>query len=299
VGDHSPVAHRIAFLDVFAESPLAGNGLAVVLGADDLDSETMLRFARETRQSETTFVQAATAEGADYRNRIFTVESEIPFAGHPSLGTAVAVVRAAGEREASLVQETGAGLQPIDVRIEDDRAHASMLQGPASLGAELDGAAAMAAVGLEPADGDPELPPQLASTRLPTLIVPVAEPDALGRASPNFDAIEGLLGADPPNFYLVCWDPGAARARARMFYRGVVGGEDPATGSAAGPLCAYLHERTGARGVRITQGEEMGRPSELETAIEGDRIRVGGSVIPLIDGEVELPTAGRDTDGDA
>jgi trans-2,3-dihydro-3-hydroxyanthranilate isomerase len=287
------VAHRIAFLDVFAERPLAGNGLAVVLGADDLDGETMLSFARETRLSETTFVQVATADGADYRNRIFTVESEIPFAGHPSLGTAVAVAKAAGEREVSLVQETGAGLQPIEVRIEDGRAHASMLQGPASFGAELDGAAAMAAVDLDPGDGHPELPPQLVSTGLPTVIVPVAERGALARASPSFAAIEELLGpSDTPNFYLVWWGPDAARARARMFSKAVLGGEDPATGSAAGPLCAYLSERAGAGEVEIAQGEEIGRPSVLETAMEGERIRVGGSVIPVIEGEVQLPAGG-------
>ncbi|MGH2955601.1 MAG: PhzF family phenazine biosynthesis protein [Solirubrobacterales bacterium] len=287
------MAHRIAFLDVFAERPLAGNGLAVVLGADDLDDGTMLSFARETRLSETTFVQTATAGGADYRNRIFTVESEIPFAGHPSLGTAVAVARAAGQREAGLIQETGAGLQPIEVRIEGDRAHASMLQGPASFGEEVDAGGAMAAVGLERADGHPELPPQLVSTGLPTVIVPVAERGALSRAAPSFEAIDELLGAtETPNFYLVWWDPDAARARARMFSRAVMSGEDPATGSAAGPLCAYLRERKGAREVRITQGAEMGRPSLLETAVEGNRIRVGGTVIPLIDGEVELPGPG-------
>ena len=87
--------------------------------ADGVDDETMLAFARETRLSETTFVQTATADGADYRNRIFTVAEEIPFAGHPSLGTAVAVAAARGEHEASYVQQTGAGLQPIDVRASD------------------------------------------------------------------------------------------------------------------------------------------------------------------------------------
>ena len=112
------MAHRIAFLDVFAERPLAGNGLAVVHDADGLPDETMLAFARETRLSETTYVQSPGTDGADYRNRIFTVRSEIPFAVHPSLGTAVAVALARGEKEATYVQETKAGLQPIDVRID-------------------------------------------------------------------------------------------------------------------------------------------------------------------------------------
>ena len=283
------MTHRVTFLDVFTDTPLAGNGLAVVHDADGVDDETMQRFAVETRQSETTFLQSASDSEADYRNRIFTVGSEIPFAGHPSLGTAVAVARERGETEASYTQETGSGLQPIEVRIEGDRAHASMLQDPAEFGEEMDAAGAMGAAGLGPDDAHPELPPQVVSTGLPTLIAMVATAEAMGRARPDFDAIDELLGVeDSPNFYLAWWDPDAEKARARMFARIVVGGEDPATGSAAGPLCAYLSERAGAKRVEITQGVEMGRPSLLETEIEGERIRVGGGVVPIVDGEVRL-----------
>ena len=98
----------------------------------------MAAFARETRLSETTFVQSSNAEGADYRNRIFTIAGEIPFAGHPSLGTAAVVAAARGERETTYVQETGAGLQPIDVRLGEDGGQASMLQEPATFGPEVD-----------------------------------------------------------------------------------------------------------------------------------------------------------------
>jgi trans-2,3-dihydro-3-hydroxyanthranilate isomerase len=287
------VSHRVVFLDVFAERALAGNGLAVVLGADDLSEETMQAFAGETRQSETTFVQRAEADGADYRNRIFTIRSELPFAGHPSLGTAVAVARSRGEGEASYVQQTGAGLQPIDVRLEGDRAHATMLQEPAEFREELDPGAAMAAVGLAAGDAHPELRPQVVSTGLPTAIVPVAAEDAVKRAVPVPEGIDALFGGADVNFYLAWWD-GSERARARMFSEIVHGGEDPATGSAAGPLCAYLAEHAGASRVTITQGEEMGRPSVLETEMAADesgqaRPRVGGTVIPLIEGTVELP----------
>src|SRR5258705_4363908 len=125
--DHVGMTQRIAWLDVFAERPLAGNGLAVVDGADEIGDETMLALAREIRLSETVFVQSAEAEGADYRNRIFTVESEIPFAGHPSLGTAVAVARWRGLEEASFTQETRAGLQPIEVRSDGGRWRAEMI----------------------------------------------------------------------------------------------------------------------------------------------------------------------------
>ena len=97
---------RLTWLDVFTARPLAGNQLAVVHDADVLDEATMLAFARETRLSETTFVQTATSAGADYRNRIFDPRGELPFAGHPSLGTAVAVAHRRGEREARYMQQT-------------------------------------------------------------------------------------------------------------------------------------------------------------------------------------------------
>jgi trans-2,3-dihydro-3-hydroxyanthranilate isomerase len=289
------MVRRVAFLDVFAERPLAGNGLAVVADADGVAEEVMLAFAGETRLSETTFVQAPSEDGADYRNRIWTPNRELPFAGHPSLGTAVAVARWRGVERASLVQETGAGRQRVDVRIDGDRVRASMLQDAAAFGGEIDPQAAMASLGLDRGAAHPELPPQVVSTGLPAAIVPAASATALSQAKPDFAAIERLLGDEPlragqtPNFYLVWCEPELGRARARMFSSGVLGGEDPATGSAAGPLCAYLAEQTGCERVTIRQGEEMGRPSVLEAEMEEGRPRVAGSVVPLIEGTVELP----------
>jgi trans-2,3-dihydro-3-hydroxyanthranilate isomerase len=95
------LSHPLTWLDVFTSTPLRGNGLAVVHAADPVDDATMLAFARETQLSETTFVQSPRADGADYVNRIWTTEGEIPFAGHPSLGTAVAVAHLDGRRTAS------------------------------------------------------------------------------------------------------------------------------------------------------------------------------------------------------
>jgi trans-2,3-dihydro-3-hydroxyanthranilate isomerase len=288
------MSHRIAWLDVFAERPLAGNGLAVVDDADGVSEEAMLALAGELRLSETTFVQSATADGADYRNRIFTVEREIPFAGHPSLGTAVAVARWRGLDEARFVQQTDAGTQPIEVRSEGESWRAEMVQNPAELGTELDVEAVMHAAGLSSAEAHQDLPPQVVSTGLPTAIVPVSEASSLPRAAPDFDSIDRALhGAQPragetPSFYLVCVDTLSGEARARMFSRAVPGGEDPATGSAAGPLGAYLAERAGIDRLVIRQGEEMGRPSVLEVEMVDGRPRVGGRVIPLIDGEVRL-----------
>ncbi len=295
------MAHRVSFLDVFAERPLAGNGLAVVADADGVSDEVMLAFAKETRLSETTFVQTA-GDGADYRNRIWTPGEELPFAGHPSLGTAVAVARWNGTDAASYVQKTGAGLQPVEVEREaadgKERWRASMLQEPAEFGVELDRGGAMATVGMDAGDSHPELPPQVVSTGVAHLIVPVASSEALARAQPDYPAIDALLRPHEAVVIYLAWlDPDGGRVRARGFARILPLGEDPATGSAVGPLCAYMQQRRGIEEITVDQGHEMGRPSLLEARMDGDRVRVSGSVIPLIDGTVELPTG--DTGGDA
>jgi trans-2,3-dihydro-3-hydroxyanthranilate isomerase len=282
------MTHRIAWLDVFAEQPLAGNGLAVVDDADDVSEDQMLALAQETRLSETTFVQSPTAADADYRNRIWTPREELPFAGHPSLGTAVAVARWRGAERAGFVQETPAGLQPIEVEREEDGSwRATMLQNPAELGEELDRGEVMAMAGLSADQADPELPPQLASTGFAQLIAPVASRDALAAARPALESVEPELKRLGIDSIYLCWcDPEAGRAHARGFVLGI--GEDPATGAAAGPLGAYLAERTGCERLVIRQGQEMGRPSLLEVEMVDGRPQVGGGVIPVIDGEVSL-----------
>jgi trans-2,3-dihydro-3-hydroxyanthranilate isomerase len=248
----------------------------------------MAAFARETRLSETTFVQSSGAKGANYRNRIFTIAGEIPFAGHPSLGTAIAVATARGEPETTYVQETGAGLQPIDVRLDGEGGYASMLQEPATFGPELDVPHVLAAIGLVIGEGHRELRPQVVSTGLPTLIAPVLEAACVSRAVPDFDLIDTLAERHGfSNFYVVCLKD-ENQARARMFTRSVGGGEDPATGSAAGPLCAYLAEHGVTNQVEISQGVEMGRPSRLVAEMEHGRPRVGGDVVRVAEGQVLL-----------
>jgi trans-2,3-dihydro-3-hydroxyanthranilate isomerase len=248
----------------------------------------MLAFARETKLMETTFVQPADVDGADYRNRIWTVAEEVPFAGHPSLGTAVAVALQRGEDDAVYHQQTLAGIQEVTVSRRGDRARASVVQERAGTGPEIDPAAVMVAVGLRPDDAHRELPPQCVSTGLPALIAPVADHDALTRARPDVPAIVAL-GQGVVNFYL-CWvDPGSGSARARSFPSLEVESEDPATGSAAGPLMLYAHDRLGLDRLEIAQGVEMGRPSRLIAEIEGDRVRVGGDVVVLVTGALQLP----------
>jgi trans-2,3-dihydro-3-hydroxyanthranilate isomerase len=284
------VRRPVTWLDVFTSTPLTGNQLAVVHDADGLDDATMLAFARETRLSETTFVQRATQDGVDYRNRIWTMLGEIPLGGHPSLGTAVAVARARGEDRATYVQQTPAGLQPVDVRLHGDAAHASMLQEPPVFGAEADAAAVMAAVGLDAVDAHPELPAQVVSCGTAHLMAPLRARAALERAAAQRRALAALLqDLGALVLYLVVVDPQAGAAHARGFFLGPDGViEDPATGSAAGPLLAYLRERVGTETLTVRQGDEIGRPSRLDCSWADDRPRVAGDVVVVADGHVSL-----------
>jgi trans-2,3-dihydro-3-hydroxyanthranilate isomerase len=251
--------------------------------ADGVADDVMLAFAKETRLVETTFVQ--TSEAADYRNRIWTPAEELPFAGHPSLGTAVAV---ALERDVETVeyrQQTHAGIQPIRVQRDGDRAYASILQEPAQFGQEVDPGAMLAAVGLGPGDAHPSLTPQLVSTGLNTLIAPVASLDAVSRARMDLAAVRALIDGTF-NLYLCAIEGETARARTFM---SELAAEDPATGSAAGPLLAYANARLGAERLTVTQGVEMGRPSRLLAEMEDGRPRVGGDVVVLVTGTLRLP----------
>jgi trans-2,3-dihydro-3-hydroxyanthranilate isomerase len=235
-------------------------------------------------------VQSPRADGADYRNRIFMTLGELRFAGHPSLGTAVAEALRRGERETRYVQETPAGLQPIEVEASGERvARASMLQEPAVFGPELDCEEVLGLVGLTAADAVDGLPVQVVGTGVPQVVAPVRE-GALGRVTaPDLPALHALLRAhDAVVLYLATVD--GERARARSFYADVgFVSEDPATGSGAGPLMAHVHARGAAARLTVEQGVEMGRPSRLECALEGDRVRVSGDVVVVATGTVHLP----------
>jgi trans-2,3-dihydro-3-hydroxyanthranilate isomerase len=278
--------HDVTWLDVFTDRPLAGNGLAVVHGADDLADDTMLAIARETRLSETTFVQSATQGGADYRNRIFTTHTELPFAGHPSLGTAVAVARARGETSARYVQETGAGLQPVEVRLDGASAHASMLQGAVQTGAEPDPDRIAAALGLAAGDLHGSWAPQVVSTGVPQLMIAVRDDGALDGARPDGGPLAALLDElGVVCAYLAAVDERGGTALARSFFLGDAGiQEDPATGSAVGPLVAYTAQRAGIEALTVTQGVHIGRPSTLHASIDAEGVRVAGDVVVLAEG---------------
>jgi trans-2,3-dihydro-3-hydroxyanthranilate isomerase len=285
---------RIPFflVDVFTERPLAGNQLCVVPDAGGLDSSLMPRIAAEINFSETTFV---TESGGDrYRMRIFTPGSELPFAGHPTLGTAFTLVRE-GRVTSPVTQSVPAG--EIQVEVDLDRGFARMRQLPPTFGTVIEDRELLAAAnGLRPDQLHPDLPAQVVSTGLSHLIVPARDEAAVASAERDPRALETLLAkAETDAVYLFASDRGGS-AKARMFdvTRGI--GEDPATGSAAGPLGVYMAARGigGMPGtVAIRQGEELGRPSILhaEVGAAGDSwtVHVGGGVQIVGEGAFDLP----------
>lgn len=280
-------------VDVFAARPLEGNLLAVVHDADDLPVTTMQRLATRLRLSETSFVQTATDPLADYRHRIFTIAQEIPFAGHPSVGTAAAVVRRRGAgAEATVVQQSGEGVHRLEVELDGDRARVSLEQSPARFGAQIAAAPLMAAFGLAATDARPGLAPQFVTTGLPTLVIPLGDPAALARVAIDWTAVEAAVSAHADvgylNLYLAA-EQGPGSWSARCFGQDIAGGEDPATGSAAGPLGAYLQAMVGGDRFEIDQGVEMGEPSHISVTVDAGRPTIAGEVQFLGSGVIDLP----------
>jgi trans-2,3-dihydro-3-hydroxyanthranilate isomerase len=276
---------RFVLCDVFADRPFAGNPLAVFLDADDLSDEAMSDLAVEFGWSEITFVTRS--ESGRPRVRIWMTSGEIPFAGHPTVGTAV-VLAAEGYVETGWnTLELGIGPVGVDVTAADaSGGYASMTQLPPEFGVVLEDRAQVAeALALGEEDLVPNLPVQGVSTGFAHLMVPVHSIAALGRARAVPELLPDVVAQAGTRFaYLFCVDtPGsAAAARARLIG---VGLEDPATGSAAGPLGAYLVHyglhRAGA--LDVEQGIEMGRPSriEVDVPVEGGEVgavRVSGNV---------------------
>jgi trans-2,3-dihydro-3-hydroxyanthranilate isomerase len=291
--------------DVFTDTRFAGNPLAVVLDAEGLDDAQMQQVAREFNYSETTFVLPA-EHGHDRRVRIFTPSREVPFAGHPNVGTAfvLASLGELGDIDDPLVVtfEERAGLVPVSVRrLDGDRIWCE-LKAPEtlSLGPELPVAAVAAAVGLTSDDLVTDRhAPRVASVGLEFIVAELADRSALERARPDEVALERLstLGASTADIHLYVADStGGFDLRARMFapFDGVA--EDPATGSANCALVgllASLGGTDGERSWRIAQGVEMGRPSVLDaraerTGGEVTGVWIGGSCVLVSDGTIEV-----------
>jgi trans-2,3-dihydro-3-hydroxyanthranilate isomerase len=286
-------------VDVFASEPFAGNQLAVVHGAEDLSDEALLRIAQEFGYSETSF---PTPVGPDrYRTRIFTPNQEVPFAGHPTLGTAW-VLRDRGRLDADdVVQECEAG--EIGVRFDGDRVELSAaprdLAGPLgdALAAQL-----LDAVGLEVGDLEGEV--WLAGTGLTFAHVPVRE-DVIARATVPVAGVRDLADLpetrDPLLGIALYAVHGRANRRvdvhSRVFVPALAVPEDPATGSAATGLGMALHARSvigDGDSYRISQGTEIGRPSLLDGRIDAGpevvtQVHVAGVVQAIARGRIRVP----------
>ncbi len=273
-------------VDVFTDRPFAGNPLAVVLDADDLDAAAMQTLAAEFGLSETAF-PLTPGPGADYRLRIFTPEVELPFAGHPSVGAAWVLHRLGRLATGDAVQECGAGLLPV--RVGPDEVVLS--GGPPVVGPEVDPAPLLAAVGLTAADLDGTA--RRAGCGIDFTYLPVVA-GAVARAVPDSAALRGLdLGT---GLSLTSYAQG--RAHSRVLVPGVGIAEDPATGSAAVGLGVFLAAAgrvgEGTTHYVVEQGAEVGRPSTMRCTVRVEAGRavattVGGAVLPVARGEVQRP----------
>ena len=288
------MAKRLEYhvVDVFTDRTFAGNPLAVVLDADGVADAALQAIAAEFNLSETAFpVTPDVGDSADYRLRIFTPESELPFAGHPSVGTAWLLTDLGRVRSGRLHQRCGAGLLPLDVRADG---FVELTAGTPSASGPVDPAPLLAAVGLTTEDADGP-PPRRCSTGLMTGFLSVTE-DAVVRASPDLAALRRL---DVETLSVFAWHGDERRAHARVFAASLGVPEDPATGSAAAAFGAWLAASglvipEGETAYVVTQGVEMGRPSRLECAVvtrDGVAVecRVGGRVVPVATGTIAVP----------
>lgn len=288
------VAFRL--VDAFTETPFEGNRLCVVPETPDgFTTEQMQMLALETNFSETTFVTESRPDG--YRMRIFTPDAELPFAGHPTIGTGYTLA-SEGRTSTRTIQTTALGDVPVDVDL--DRGFAWMTQQQPTFGEEFGDRRIVAeAAGLELEDLHPDLPMQVISTGLGPLLVPVGDEAALRRAERYEPACRRATAESGGECLYLFAIRGDGDVLARMFDASFGVREDPATGSAAGPLGVYLASR-GLAGMPgravIAQGEMVGRPSFLHIDVrsDGDRwtVRVGGGVRIVGEGvfRVEAPT---------
>jgi trans-2,3-dihydro-3-hydroxyanthranilate isomerase len=269
-------------VDVFAPRPFSGNGLAVFPDAEHLSAGQMLCLTQELRQFESIFLLPAGA--GRFGARIFTVDEELPFAGHPVLGAgAVLHALSGGDADAHWTVALSSGrLLEVHSRRAGDRFTVEMDQGAAAFGPPLEASEVLAALGLGKEDLAPGLPLQVVSTGLPYLLIPLRR--GLEQARIRHDAFEGLLAHHGAKFvYLL--DVGASEGRT-WDNRGAL--EDVATGSAAGPAAAYLvlHGRASTGEWQLLhQGRFAGRPSEIGVRVEGPgRVTVRGSAFVVGEG---------------
>ncbi|MCP1914885.1 trans-2,3-dihydro-3-hydroxyanthranilate isomerase [Bradyrhizobium elkanii] len=298
---------RYITVDVFTDRAFGGNPLGVVLDAEGLSTEEMQAIATEFNYSETTFVLPPQDKANDAQVRIFTVRSEIPFAGHPNVGTAFVLASRAAKAPTRLRFEEKAGLVPVEILSDGGNVVGAELTAPQALQRtnEVSAAAAAACLSLTAADVKTDRhAPQVVSVGLPFLVVEIASREALRRARPDAAAFARTLaeiGRDVVYFYTrdVPASEQPLDLQARMFHPGASGlSEDPATGSATAACAALLADidpaRDGELRLRIGQGVDMGRPSLLLTRVRKQggaitSVHVGGGCVTMMEGTLNVP----------
>jgi trans-2,3-dihydro-3-hydroxyanthranilate isomerase len=291
--------HRFYTLDVFTTTRFEGNPLAVFTDGDGLSDDQMQAIAHEMNLAETVFVQKPTEEEALARLRIFTTKEELKLAGHPVIGTwfllAELGVVPAQEGGVHILQETGAGVLPVEIRFKDGRPQrVTMTQKEAIFKpAKINSKKLAAALGISPKDFDPKLEPQFVSTGIFNLMVPLRNRAALGKIAMNTNDLRKLQGKNATMAY--CF---ALGGNGKAFSRGMLPWElyeDAATGSAAGSLGAYLVKQgrlAPGHTLSILQGTEMGRPSHIEVEVtqSGKKLvpRVSGAAVRVFEGTIRV-----------
>jgi len=279
--------HRYVLCDVFTDTPLTGNQLAVFTDGRGLDDETMQSIARELKLSETTFVFPA-EQGGHAKVRIFTPATELPFAGHPTLGTAF--VLAAPMQLLEIRLETGMGIVPVLLEREGARIVFGRMEQPLpSIEPFEPEAELLSALGVQRS----ELPVERYDNGAQHVYVALGSEDEVARLRPDLNRLAGLEGVVGVN----CFAGADGRWKTRMFAPASGVPEDPATGSAAGPLALHLarHGRIAfGDEIEITQGVEINRPSTLYARADGsadnvERVEVGGSAVVIARGELQVP----------
>jgi phenazine biosynthesis protein PhzF family len=287
-------------LDVFTDRPFAGNPLALVIDADHLDTDGMRRIAGEFNQTETTFVLRTTTEGAHWRLRSFTATgTEVFGVGHNALG-ACWWLAASGRLTLdaptrTFAQEIDGRVLPVEIRSERGRViSVGMTQVDPVFGAVVGNISPLASA-LDLGDAElavGRLQAQVVSTGVPHLLVPVRDQGALGRARPREPLAAYLRSVGAEGCYVFCLDPldTDAPVRARFFGPNVGIAEESASGSAAGPLAAYLVAHGLAaerRPVVVEQGHALGRPSRIEVRVSGGGVRVCGTAVLVLEGRLK------------
>jgi len=285
-------------VDVFTETALRGNGLAVVMNSAGLTTEQMQSIAREFNLSETTFVERRdpAVEASDgVRVRIFTTQEELPFAGHPTLGTASVLKLHAPETMSGDALRLALNVGAVPVRFEGEGLFGEMTQRDPEFGAELDREEVAELTGLAPDDLEASASPQVVSTGTAFAIAALRSWEALARLRVDQERATTYLRRHGGRWFYVLGPTGGERPawRARMqFY----GGEDPATGSAAGCAISYLVRHglaAPARQIHVQQGVEIGRTSDLFLSANLDSakvkdVRVAGSTVLVASGRLFL-----------